>query len=75
MIEEVKIIDVRLTFIEAMHSLHYGLDVAFSTWPDQTRIRIVNGYIVKVCVKRGGSFGTWIPDPIEMMQDKWITVK
>ena len=73
--EESRIIDVNLTFVEAWYSLHHGLDVAFATWPDQSRIRIVNGYVVKIGMKRGGSISTWVPDPIEMMQDRWMTVK
>ena len=70
-----KIIKGDLTFEDAFKELKQGSEIAFFSWKSETSLRLIDGFIVLFDPARSGSIKTWAPDPIEMMQDKWMVVE
>lgn len=70
-----QIIKEDLSFEKAFAELKNGNEIAFYSWKSETSLRWIDGFIVLYDPKFGGHIKTWIPDPIEMMQDKWMVVK
>lgn len=69
------IIKDSMSFGEAWEALTHGESVAFAYWEKGCRIVIIDGFI---CLSELGDHSvirSWHPDPIEMMQDEWMTVE